>query len=171
MQLRVIYIKGNGYMNDSNLKKLNRRQLLEILLEQTKRIEELENELEKTQVKLNDRTVKINSVGSLAEASLILSDIFKAADEAISIQMQNIEKIAKEEEKRVKKELREFKKKEKEKIAKKNMSKVEENNSSNNLKNDNLELVIKEVSNNKQRRNSKLRKLELIKEKGILNNV
>ena len=105
---------------NNNLKKLNRKQLLEILLEQTKRIEELEVELQKTKDKLKDKNVKINNVGSLAEASLILSDIFKAADEAIAIQIQNIENMAKEEEKRVKKELRQFKKKEKEKLAKKN---------------------------------------------------
>lgn len=106
-------------MNDKYLKKLNRRQLLEILLEQTKRIEELENELQKTKEKLKEKNVKINNVGSLAEASLLLSDIFKAADEAIAIQVQNIENMAKEEEKRIKKELREYKKKEKEKINKK----------------------------------------------------
>ena len=63
---------------NNNLKKLNRKQLLEILLEQTKRIEELEVELQKTKDKLKDKNVKINNVGSLAEASLILSDIFKS---------------------------------------------------------------------------------------------
>ena len=113
---------------NNNLKKLNRKQLLEILLEQTKRIEELEVELQKTKDKLKDKNVKINNVGSLAEASLILSDIFKAADEAIAIQIQNIENIAKEEEKRVKKELRQFKKKEKEKLAKKNNKVTKEEN-------------------------------------------
>ncbi len=106
-------------MNDLNLKHLNRKQLLEILLEQTKRIEELELELERTKEKLKDKNVKINNVGSLAEASLILSDIFKTADEAIAIQMQNIENMAKEEEKRVKKEMRQLKKKELEKLNKK----------------------------------------------------
>lgn len=131
----------------NNLKKLNRKQLLEILLEQTKRIEELENELQNTKEKLKDKNVKINNVGTLAEASLILSDIFKAADEAIAIQMQNIEKMAKEEEKRVKKELREFKKKEKEKLVKKNMSKEEE-------KKDN-KVVAKKASTDNRKRKSK----------------
>lgn len=131
----------------NNLKKLNRKQLLEILLDQTKRIEELENELQNTKEKLKDKNVKINNVGTLAEASLILSDIFKAADEAIAIQMQNVEKMAKEEEKRVKKELREFKKKEKEKLVKKNMSKEEE-------KKDN-KVVAKKASTDNRKRKSK----------------
>ena len=132
---------------NNNLKKMNRKQLLEILLDQTKRIEELENELQNTKEKLKDKNVKINNVGTLAEASLILSDIFKAADEAIAIQMQNIEKMAKEEEKRVKKELREFKKKEKEKLIKKNMSKVEEKKET--------KEVTKKVSTNKRKKRSK----------------
>lgn len=134
-------------MNDNNLKKLNRKQLLEILLEQTKRIEELEIELQNTKDKLKDKNVRMNNVGSLAEASLILSDIFKAADEAIAIQMQNIENIAKEEEKKVKKELRALRKKEKEKIAKKNMSKVEEKKET--------KEVTKKVSTNKRKKRSK----------------
>ena len=43
---------------NNNLKKLNRKQLLEILLEQTKRIEELEVELQKTKDKLKARVTK-----------------------------------------------------------------------------------------------------------------
>ena len=100
-------------MNDIELRKLNRKSLLEILLEQTKRIEELEIELEKTKKQLKEKKIKLNNIGSLAEASLVLSDIFKAADEAIEIQMKSINAFAKEEENRVKKELRAYKKKKK----------------------------------------------------------
>lgn len=98
-------------MNGKELRRLRRKDLLEILLEQTRRIEELELELEKTKEKLNDKKVLLSNVGSLAEASLKLSDIFKAADEAIAIQIKNIEEMAKSEEKKRKKELREMKKK------------------------------------------------------------
>ena len=102
---------GGKRMDSKDLKRLRRRDLLEILLEQTKRIEELELELENTKEKLNNKKVLLRDVGSLAEASLKLSDIFKAADEAIAIQMQNIEEMAKIEEKKLKKEYREMKKK------------------------------------------------------------
>lgn len=98
-------------MNGKELRRLRRKDLLEILLEQTRRIEELELELEKTKEKLNDKKILLSNVGSLAEASLKLSDIFKAADEAIAIQIKNIEEMAKSEEKKRKKELREMKKK------------------------------------------------------------
>ena len=102
---------GGKHMNGKELRRLRRKDLLEILLEQTRRIEELELELEKTKEKLNDKKVLLSNVGSLAEASLKLSDIFKAADEAIAIQIKNIEEMAKSEEKKRKKELREMKKK------------------------------------------------------------
>lgn len=106
-------------MNDNSLRKLNRKALLEILLEQAKRIEELETELEKVKKELSDKKVQIKNVGSLAEASLQLSEIFKAADEAVAIHMKNIEEMAKNEEKRVKKELRELKKKKLSEVDKK----------------------------------------------------
>ena len=76
-------------------------------------MEELEIELEKTKKQLKEKKIKLNNIGSLAEASLVLSDIFKAADEAIEIQMKSINAFAKEEENRVKKELRAYKKKKK----------------------------------------------------------
>ena len=152
-------------MIDKNLRKLNRRQLLEILLEQTKRIEVLVLELQNTKEKFKVKKVIINNVGSLAEASLALSNIFKAADEAIAIQMQNVENIAKEEEKRIRKELREFRKKEKEKFLKKNIAKVEEKKSSKNVKDEkknskktktvNKEKEVITNSNNKTKRKSK----------------
>lgn len=152
----MLYCGGKG-MDCKELRKLRRKDLLEILLEQTKRIEELELELEKTKEKLNDKKVLLSNVGSLAEASLKLSDIFKAADEAIAIQMKNIEEMAKNEEKRMKKELRQFKKIEKEKFLKKNMSKLEEKKSSKNIKEEQKdnEVIIKKVSNNQKRRKSK----------------
>lgn len=98
-------------MNTKELRKLSRKDLLEILLEQTKRIEELEIELEKVKFELNERKVSLKNIGSLAEASLVLSNIFKAADETASIYIKNIEELAKKEEKNTKKELRALKKK------------------------------------------------------------
>ena len=105
-------------MNNKELKKLNRRDLLEILLEQTKRIEELELELEKAKNELNERKSSLKEVGSLAEASLLLSYIFKSADETVNIYIKNIEELARKEERNTRKELRELKKKRIEEIEK-----------------------------------------------------
>ena len=105
-------------MNNRELKKLSRRDLLEILLEQTKRIEELENELDKVNRKLNDKKILLKDVGSLAEASLKLSEIFDKADEAAKIFLENIEILGKKEEREIKKKNRELNKKLKEKSKK-----------------------------------------------------
>lgn len=111
-------------MNTKELRKLSRKDLLEILLEQTKRIEELEIELEKVKFELNERKVSLKNVGSLAEASLVLSDIFKAADETASIYIQNIQKLAADAEKNTKKELRALKKKKLEEIDKECLKRI-----------------------------------------------
>ena len=98
-------------MNDKELKKLSRKELLEILLEQTRRIEDLETELEKTKNELNNRKVALKNVGTLAEASLVLSDIFKVADEAASIYIENIKELQKKEEEILEKQTKELNKK------------------------------------------------------------
>ena len=90
-------------MDNKELRKLSRKELFEILLEQTKRIEELEVKLDRANKELNERNVSISNVGSLAEASLVLSNIFKSADEAASIYLENIKKLTEEESKKLKK--------------------------------------------------------------------
>ena len=98
-----------GVLMNKELKKLSRKELLEILLEQTKRIEELEVKLEESEKKLESKKVSLSETGTLAEAALKLSDIFKSADEAINIYKLNIEEAAKKEEKKLKKENKEAK--------------------------------------------------------------
>ncbi len=105
-------------MNSKELRKLGRRELLEILLEQTKRIEELESELEKVNNELNERKVSLKNIGSIAEASLVLGNIFKAADECVNVYKKNSLELFEKEKKEKQKELREFKKKKLEEIDK-----------------------------------------------------
>lgn len=93
----------------NELKKLSRKELLEILLEQTKRIEDLEIKLDESEKKLASKKVSLSETGNLAEAALKLSDIFKNADDAIAIYKLNIEESIKKEEKKFKKECRELK--------------------------------------------------------------
>ena len=66
---------------NKELKKMSRKELLEILLEQAKRIEELENKIEKLNEKLESKKVIFKNAGSLADASLQLSGIFNVAQE------------------------------------------------------------------------------------------
>lgn len=104
-------------MNNKELKKLSRKDLLEIILAQTNRIEDLETENKKLTTELNSKKIDIESSGSLAEAVVKLSGIFdlaqKTADEYVSLVKVNTKK----QETKMKKELE----KEKNKIIKRTM--------------------------------------------------
>ena len=69
--------RKGGFMDDKKLRKISRKELLEILLSQAKRIDELEQKLEKAESKLNSKRITIDNSGSIAEASLKLNGIFE----------------------------------------------------------------------------------------------
>lgn len=78
--------------NVKDLKKLNRRELFEIILEQVKRINELEETNKELEDKLKDRKICISESGSLAEAALKLSGIFETADKACKDYLEDVNK-------------------------------------------------------------------------------
>lgn len=80
-------------MNGKDLKKLNRKQLLELLLKQTVRVEELEKQLQEMETKLDDRTLTQQEIGSIAEASLKLNGVFEAAEAAAAQYIENIKNL------------------------------------------------------------------------------
>ena len=69
-------------MTEKELKKLNRYQLLELLIIQTERADELQKKLDDAQALLDSRDVKLTVMGSIAEASLQLGGVFEAAQNA-----------------------------------------------------------------------------------------
>lgn len=79
-------------MESRDLKKIKRKELLELLLKQKIRIEELENELEETKKKLEDKNIKIEESGSIAEAALKLNGIFEVAQKSIDDYVENVKK-------------------------------------------------------------------------------
>ena len=76
-------------MDDKQLKKLSRADLIELLLEQTKRNEELEE-------KLKDRSIKLEKAGNIAEASLGLNEVFEKAQAAADLYVENIQNLYEE---------------------------------------------------------------------------
>ena len=69
-------------MTEKELRKLNRAELLEMLIAQSKRLSRVEEELSAAQKELERRKIAIATSGSLAEAALKLNGIFEAADQA-----------------------------------------------------------------------------------------
>lgn len=80
-------------MAEVNLKKLTRRQLLELLLKQTERAEQLEEQLSEANRMLQNRALMEEEAGSIAAASLKLNGVFEAAEAAASQYLENIEKL------------------------------------------------------------------------------
>ena len=74
---------SDGYdMKDKELKKLSRSDLLEILVEQSREIDEMESETQKLRERLEQRELDIKTAGSIAEASIRVSGVFDAAQKA-----------------------------------------------------------------------------------------
>ena len=81
-------------MTKNELKKLSRTDLLEMLLDQSKKVEALQKKLDESEKALHNKEIMINRAGSIAEASLQLSGIFEAAQRACQQYTENIQKLS-----------------------------------------------------------------------------
>ena len=81
-------------MQDKDLRKLSRAELLELLISQTRRVEELEAQLADALAQLEKRQIAIDKVGTLAEASLMLNGVFEATEKAAAQYLENIERLS-----------------------------------------------------------------------------
>ena len=73
-----------------DLSKLKKKELLEILLKQGEEIDRLREQVAELEARLADREFDFDKVGSIAEASLAVTDIFKEAEKAAKIYLENI---------------------------------------------------------------------------------
>ena len=89
-------------MTERELKRMSRTEVLELLLSQTNRIEELEAKLTEANEKVASRQIQLEQAGSIAEASLQLSGIFKDAQIAADQYLENMKRM--EEETKIKSE-------------------------------------------------------------------
>lgn len=86
-------------MKDLDLKKMNRSDLLEILIEQSKKIDELnaaveqlQRELYQAQRQLQSREIEKDKAGSIAQAALQLNGVFEAAQAACDQYVENVKR-------------------------------------------------------------------------------
>ncbi len=77
-------------MTNKELKKLNRRELLEMLIVQIKDNEQLRNEIEEKNALLEERSIKLRNAGNIAQAALELNKIFETAQSAADQYLANI---------------------------------------------------------------------------------
>jgi len=83
-------------VDDKRLKKISKKELLEILLAQAKKIDELETELKEVKEELNSRRIEIKKSGSIAEAALKLNGIFELAQKTADEYVENVKERCKQ---------------------------------------------------------------------------
>lgn len=88
--------RSNASEAETDLSKLKKKDLLEIMLAQSKEIDSLRAQVAELEAKLADREFEFNKIGSIAEASLAVTNIFKEAEEAAKVYLYNIRRRCEE---------------------------------------------------------------------------
>ncbi len=81
-------------MKNRDLKRLNRAELLEILIAQSEEIDRLKSELKRAETKLRNREIRMENCGSIAEASLAIYRIVEKTQQAADLYLENIKRKA-----------------------------------------------------------------------------
>ena len=77
-------------MKEKEIKKLGRKELVDIIYQLKQNDTELREEIKTLKEELSDKHIRLSEAGSIAEASLAVSDIFKTAQEAANIYLEEI---------------------------------------------------------------------------------
>ncbi len=83
---------------EKQLKKMSRKELIEIIFEQKKVEEELRRQLQAAEAQLEKREIAVNYAGSIAEAALALNGVFEAAQKAADDYILSVKAMADKEE-------------------------------------------------------------------------
>ena len=88
---------GQEFSQNKELRKLKKSELLEIMLKQGEeidnlraRVKELEAEVAEKQAEMERHEFEIKKFGSIAEASLQVTNIFQEAEKAAKIYLENL---------------------------------------------------------------------------------
>lgn len=77
-------------LDEKDLSKLKRSELLEIMLAQSEEIDRLRTEIAECKAQLADRRIAIQESGSIAEASLRLTKVFEEAQKACDLYLESV---------------------------------------------------------------------------------
>lgn len=77
-------------MTDRELRKLSRRDLLKVMVDQEKQNDKLRERVSKLETLMKERTVMVENAGTLAEAAMLLSGVFERADKAAEQYLESL---------------------------------------------------------------------------------
>lgn len=92
--VRIFRRRGGAAVADRDLRRLSRRELIEIIYALKEKEEALTKENEDLRAALSDRKIAISKAGSIAEAALALNDIFAQAQAAADIYLASVRAAA-----------------------------------------------------------------------------
>lgn len=81
-------------MADRDLRKMNRKELLELLIASEKENDQLKERLQQQAVQLRNRDLQIKNAGSIAEAALVLNGVFESTEKAAAQYLENIKRCS-----------------------------------------------------------------------------
>lgn len=81
-------------MTSKELKRLSRKELLELLIEQQDLLVQVQAELKNAKAQLEKRDIILDQVGTMAEAALALNGVFEATDKAAKQYLDSIRQIS-----------------------------------------------------------------------------
>ena len=79
---------------ENDLAKLKKKDLLEIMLKQGEEIDALRAQVADLQEQLENRQFELSRIGSIAEASLVVTNVFEEAQKAALVYLQNVKRLA-----------------------------------------------------------------------------
>lgn len=85
-----VMIAEDAVMTSQELRKLSRKDLLELLIAQGRERDALQTELERAKAALQSRQLQVEQAGSIAEAALQVNGVFEAAQAAAQQYLENI---------------------------------------------------------------------------------
>lgn len=77
-------------MISNELKKLNRRELVDIIYQMKKNEQLLQDEITSLQRELQEKRIRLADVGSIADAAVSITDVFTAAQNAADLYLHEI---------------------------------------------------------------------------------
>ena len=96
-------------MVNKELKKLNRRELVDIIYQMKKNEQQLQEEIAALQEALEDKRIRLSAAGSVAEAAASITEVFSAAQKTADLYLHEISCMKEETERECAKMLEEAK--------------------------------------------------------------
>jgi cell division septum initiation protein DivIVA len=89
-KVRFCFERGSLHLVEKELRKLNRRDLVDVIYQLKKNEQNLQEEIDSLQEALKDKRLKISNAGSIADAASSITNVFGAAQQTADLYLSEI---------------------------------------------------------------------------------